>query len=1245
MLSRSAQALGLVLCALLGAPAAAGAQAVKAGVVTTAEGLVTARRVVLPQPVPLRFKDDVFLQDTITTGDRSLARLLLAGKALVTVRERSVLTVTEVPGRSTVNMDSGKIGLVVARDRMRPGEAIEVRTPNAIVAVRGTILVVEVRRATAQAAAGAGAPTTDVYLLKDVAEATPLDPATGTPSGPVVPLSPMQRFTVVGSAALPITPFTAEEAKGVVSDLRPTGVQHQEAANQEQVKGMLLDTTAAVLAALTGTGPERLALAPAEETAPSTSTEPVQATPTAPPIIPEIAPALEESAAPPPAPTPAPAPSTGAEIFITGDVTVPAGQTLRTFSGEFSRTETAPLIQVVDARVSQQGPDNLIEVLGGASVDLASLLLDIRDSEVRAGRSLLRVNGFLSGSNPNGLIALDPSTLTSSGDLIRVDPGGGIFTIGPLLSAVDTDIVTRPGQLLHVLGDPVSEGHGFVETSGTLLSFTRSDLDLGNNLVRLVDGGSLVQFAPDEAEPAAPLVVFRDSTYRGGLGPGTVTGGSLLRMFSQEDAQGSMLFLTGPFLDAVGTTFEGREASLFNIADGSVIISQSAQPFASFERSTVSSASSFFNLDTGTQFGPPPGAPLGTPPTVGSGDPAVVFLAGSLVRATDTSFTLDGSFLRLHNEVFLVQTGPSPLIVLEGSVPDGVRVTASGNFLNLSASSDRPAPQLTLGGPFEGEGEGFQSVGGTLLSARNAVFTTGNPTTNTFSFAFIGDGARLAALGPDPLFVFDGTTLDTAGNVLTLRRSRPGSPSTIELLGPLMTASRSSFDTTSRGRGSACCSGFFVGEGARLVSSTLDPLITLDASVFNAGPDPQSGGDFFSLSTSGGNVDSTPAPGWMSLAGGLLLARDSVVSSLFSTLGVAGSTLTGSGREPLIQAVNTRITAGGVNAFTERPTLGRVISLFGGAAHPARIELWGPALSISVAPDRASEHDVWVNTTAGLIGVFPGAGPKTQTLAELVSYSDEEAPAPLATISGGSHVLGSREGTSILDFQGRASAPLGSERVEGTTVYWRTDQPIQTSRTLLLSDGAAISGQKLARFDLMLFEATAPIFEGRGGSQTDLYGPNAIELSFQAKVASLGPVMRLDASLFNLLSGDLIFLNGSFLSVTGDLLWLGNGSQLNLANGAVLSVTGNSVARIGGAFVAFGGTGNQINITNNACAGAECVSFGPVRVALTGGATGANVSIGGNVVKGTGGAINYSSPDAAAIVVSGSGSRVVIRGQ
>jgi len=74
-------------------------QAPKAGVVTTLEGNVTVTRVALPQPQPLKFKDDVFVNDKVTTGDKAIARMLLGGKAVVTVRERSRLTISEVPGK------------------------------------------------------------------------------------------------------------------------------------------------------------------------------------------------------------------------------------------------------------------------------------------------------------------------------------------------------------------------------------------------------------------------------------------------------------------------------------------------------------------------------------------------------------------------------------------------------------------------------------------------------------------------------------------------------------------------------------------------------------------------------------------------------------------------------------------------------------------------------------------------------------------------------------------------------------------------------------------------------------------------------------------------------------------------------------------------------------------------------------------------------------------------------------------
>lgn len=145
-------------------PVAAVAQT-RAGVITNLQGSATAARSTTPQPVVLKFKDDVFQNDRVVTGDRSIVRMLLGGKAVVTVRERSSLTITEVPGKSTIDLDVGKIAVAVARERMKPGEQIEVKTPNAVAAVRGTVFIIEVIRATAQGTPGGvpGGVTTNGY--------------------------------------------------------------------------------------------------------------------------------------------------------------------------------------------------------------------------------------------------------------------------------------------------------------------------------------------------------------------------------------------------------------------------------------------------------------------------------------------------------------------------------------------------------------------------------------------------------------------------------------------------------------------------------------------------------------------------------------------------------------------------------------------------------------------------------------------------------------------------------------------------------------------------------------------------------------------------------------------------------------------------------------------------------------------------------------------------------------------------
>ncbi|HEX7786623.1 MAG TPA: FecR domain-containing protein, partial [Methylomirabilota bacterium] len=125
-------------------PAVAAAQSdERAGVVTTVNGDATLfRAATTASPASLRMRDDIFVRDRIHTRERSLVRVLLGGKALITVRELSVLTVTEEAGRVTVDLQSGKIGVAVVKGRMRPGEVIEVRSPNATAAVRGTVFVV-----------------------------------------------------------------------------------------------------------------------------------------------------------------------------------------------------------------------------------------------------------------------------------------------------------------------------------------------------------------------------------------------------------------------------------------------------------------------------------------------------------------------------------------------------------------------------------------------------------------------------------------------------------------------------------------------------------------------------------------------------------------------------------------------------------------------------------------------------------------------------------------------------------------------------------------------------------------------------------------------------------------------------------------------------------------------------------------------------------------------------------------------
>jgi hypothetical protein len=118
------------------------AQQQPAGVVTGVQGQAQLTRPAVA-PASLKFKDGVVIRDIVDTREKSLARILFGGRSTVTVRELSRLEVREelLPTgarRDVHDLSSGAILVHVARQLMKPGDEVQIRTPNAVAAVRGS---------------------------------------------------------------------------------------------------------------------------------------------------------------------------------------------------------------------------------------------------------------------------------------------------------------------------------------------------------------------------------------------------------------------------------------------------------------------------------------------------------------------------------------------------------------------------------------------------------------------------------------------------------------------------------------------------------------------------------------------------------------------------------------------------------------------------------------------------------------------------------------------------------------------------------------------------------------------------------------------------------------------------------------------------------------------------------------------------------------------------------------------------
>jgi hypothetical protein len=237
-------------------------------------------------------------------------------------------------------------------------------------------------------------------------------------------------------------------------------------------------------------------------------------------------------------------------------------------------------------------------------------------------------------------------------------------------------------------------------------------------------------------------------------------------------------------------------------------------------------------------------------------------------------------------------------------------------------------------------------------------------------------------------------------------------------------------------------------------------------------------------------------------------------------------------------------------------------------------------------------------------------------------------------LEGGNHTIGTQ--VAMFDLSG-ANSTLDPE----TALVLGTVQPLSLGieSALLEASGAQVSTRRVVQLDTGILEATAPLIWAHNGSNITT-SQDAIDLTFRARVTALGTVVKLDASTLTVANGSAVNVAASVLRVTGDLFTVLNGSTLRVLNGALLSASGGSNVFVSGALVAFGGTGgNVVSVANTFC---PCASIGGIPVALAGGATAGQVSIGPGAIRNA--ALGSVTPNVALIRVLGPTTRVTIGG-
>ncbi len=700
------------------------AQQSPAGVVTALQGKAQLTRPAAPGPVALRFKDGVLLRDTIDTQEKSLVRVLFGGKSTVTLRELSRLEVREemLPTgatRSTMELSSGAMLVNVAKQLMGPGDEVVIRTPNAVAAVRGTLVFTQVIQAFDQA----------IFTVL-----SGLVSLQGQLIGP-------NTQAIVSGTGIKISTISQQQANQILSQSQIGGKPSSE---NSQTQTATATGVADVLVALAGGPP------PSPPSAPPPPSPPP---PPPPPTIPS-------SSFPLTFPLASPAPPF---VVANGSLNTGASSLFQLSSGQ-TVTQSQPLLIATSANINIGG--NGFNNSGNFTSTSPAALFQLTDSAASIGGSLVKMDG---------------GTLTTAGSLIELTNASlnlGTHAVVQILNASPGNTLTNTvGPVIKITGGSLTadflglgDGSQTYNFHGSLLDLTNATVTLrkfGEDDPHCDNCGDNAIFTLAANEPLLKLnnstLTLKDNTH-GDIGFASSlvsqTGVLLSATNSTINVTGGFFWLndvtlsdTIPQIQLTNSTITQKKGTGTDPFDSDSLIK--VHGLATIGGSLIAATNSIINSDSNLLEIQGGGGQLVMNPA----NPVAVFSGGSYTFGADTTPQLDpGS--NTSNSLFNLQgsntntdgttgLGTDQPIKGNGGAPVGTLLEATGGAtIEVKAGpGDSLAPGLPVTDP------GYAGTAGNAIRIDTALLEAALPLIH-----LVGTGTTA-------------TTLTTAGDTINIFKS------------------------------------------------------------------------------------------------------------------------------------------------------------------------------------------------------------------------------------------------------------------------------------------------------------------------------------------------------------------------------------------------------------------------------------------------------------------------------------------